>query len=136
MAQTVDLSGLVADLHDERDYIERLIAELLEADWDLATPAEGWSLKDQIWHLAYFDDAAARAFSEPDAFRAHAAAADAEVDRYPASSTSSPAIRSIAPPRNSSRSGQDSISGSGSARASASTLTLILLSNGGLFGKC
>jgi uncharacterized protein (TIGR03084 family) len=82
VAQTVDLGGLVADLRDERDYIERLIAEPPEADWDLATPAEGWSLKDQVWHLAYFDDAAARALSEPDAFRAHAAAADAEVDRY------------------------------------------------------
>jgi uncharacterized protein (TIGR03084 family) len=82
MAQPVDLSALVADLQHERAYVEGLISDLAEADWDLPTPAEGWSLKDQIWHLAYFDGAAAWSLSKPEEFRVHAADADAEVDRF------------------------------------------------------
>ena len=37
-------------------------------EWDHPTPAEGWAVRDQISHLAYFDDAARRAMVEPDEF--------------------------------------------------------------------
>src|ERR1019366_1218874 len=36
--------------------------------WDLATPAQGWAVRDQISHLAFFDDAARMAVTEPDVF--------------------------------------------------------------------
>ena len=34
-----------------------------------ATPAEGWAVRDQVSHLAWFDDAARTAATDPDAFR-------------------------------------------------------------------
>ena len=37
------------------------------------TPAPGWSIHDQVTHLAYFDETAALAATDPDRFRAEAA---------------------------------------------------------------
>ena len=37
-------------------------------EWDLATPAEGWAVRDQISHLAFFDDAGRTAMVEPETF--------------------------------------------------------------------
>src|SRR5262249_38259815 len=47
-----------------------LVAGLDEAGWQRATPAEGWTIADQIAHLAYFDDAAMQSATDPDEFRA------------------------------------------------------------------
>jgi len=47
-----------------------LLVGLPDADWELATPAEGWAVRDQISHLAYFDDAAVRSATDPDGFQA------------------------------------------------------------------
>lgn len=70
----VDLPALVADLGDETDDLLGLV-EPLDADgWELPTPAAGWRIRDQIAHLAYFDDAAVQALVDPDGFRAAAAA--------------------------------------------------------------
>ncbi len=55
-AEYEDLRGLVSDLSDDSQ------------EWDLPTPAEGWAVRDQISHLAYFDDAARMAMVEPDDF--------------------------------------------------------------------
>ena len=55
-AETADLRGLLVDLD--------------EAAWRTPTPAEGWSVLDQVTHLAFFDDAARRAAVEAEAFRA------------------------------------------------------------------
>ncbi|MFE0154417.1 TIGR03084 family metal-binding protein [Nonomuraea sp. NPDC059007] len=63
---------LAADLRDESASLEALLAPLSPAQWELATPAEGWAIRDQISHLAYFDDAAVSAVNDPDAFRASA----------------------------------------------------------------
>lgn len=52
---------LLADLRVES---ERLIAQLTGLDlvqWDLPTPAPGWAVRDQVTHLAYFDDATVNA---------------------------------------------------------------------------
>ena len=43
------------------------------ADWARATPAAGWSVQDQVNHLAWFDEAAALAVTDPAEFRAGAA---------------------------------------------------------------
>ena len=37
-------------------------------EWDLPTPADGWAVRDQISHLAYFDDGGRMAMVDPDAF--------------------------------------------------------------------
>jgi uncharacterized protein (TIGR03084 family) len=45
------------------------VADLDEAGWNTMTPAEGWNIKDQIRHLAYFDDRAKLAATDPEAFK-------------------------------------------------------------------
>ena len=46
------------------------MAPLEEAGWDRPTPADGWAVRDQMSHLAYFDDAAVSAMTDPTAFAA------------------------------------------------------------------
>jgi uncharacterized protein (TIGR03084 family) len=69
----VDLPGLLADLAAETQVTEDLLVPLGAAAWDRATPAPGWAVRDQVSHLAYFDDAATLAAADPDRFRADAA---------------------------------------------------------------
>jgi uncharacterized protein (TIGR03084 family) len=64
------LAGLLADLDDEYSEARSLVASLGPDDpvWDRATPAEGWAVRDQVSHLAFFDEAALTALVDPDAF--------------------------------------------------------------------
>ena len=66
----VSMAVLADDLAAESAELRGLIAGLDEAGWRRATPAEGWSVGDQVSHLAYFDDVAVRSAVDPDAFRA------------------------------------------------------------------
>ena len=70
------LSALVGELDAEYHDLRTVVAALPADDpaWDTPTPAEGWAVRDQISHLAFFDDAARRAVLEPDRFAAEAAA--------------------------------------------------------------
>src|SRR5918992_5646677 len=70
----VSMAELVADLRAETRDLEGLLAPLRPARWDTPTPAPGWAIRDQVSHLAWFDDAAVRAVTAPDDFRAEAAA--------------------------------------------------------------
>lgn len=74
------LDGVVADLEEEHGDLDRLVAGLDEAGWDTPTPAAGWAVRDQISHLAFFDDAAVMAMADPDSFSAMAEAAMASED--------------------------------------------------------
>jgi uncharacterized protein (TIGR03084 family) len=38
------------------------------ADWNLQTPAQGWTIRDQVTHLAFFDDATLLALTDPAGF--------------------------------------------------------------------
>jgi uncharacterized protein (TIGR03084 family) len=64
------LSDLLADLDAEYDALRSVVIGLADDDarWDLDTPAEGWAIRDQVSHLAYFDDAGRLAMVDPDAF--------------------------------------------------------------------
>lgn len=59
-----------------------------DATWARPTPAVGWTIRDQIAHLAYFDEAAALAVRDPVGFRLEAdellAGGDDFVDRISA----------------------------------------------------
>lgn len=70
----VTLDQLLGDLVDEHDDLDRLVSDLGDADWDRPTPAPGWAVRDQISHLAFFDEAAVLAMSDPEAFEARARA--------------------------------------------------------------
>jgi uncharacterized protein (TIGR03084 family) len=59
---------LLVELEAEHLDLDALVAPLDERDWDRPTPAAGWAIRDQISHLAFFDDAARLAMTEPAAF--------------------------------------------------------------------
>jgi uncharacterized protein (TIGR03084 family) len=71
------LPELLADLEDEFADLRRMVAPLAARapEWDRATPAEGWAVRDQISHLAFFDDAGRMAMVAPDEFAQGAALA-------------------------------------------------------------
>lgn len=46
------------------------MAPLDAAQWETPTPAEGWAVRDQVGHLAYFDGEARRAIVDPEGFTA------------------------------------------------------------------
>jgi uncharacterized protein (TIGR03084 family) len=68
----VSLQALLDDLSDETTTLESILNDLRPAQWSLATPAEGWSIGDQVTHLAYFDEAATLAAMDEDGFRRQA----------------------------------------------------------------
>jgi uncharacterized protein (TIGR03084 family) len=66
----VDMRGLADDLTAETAALRAMLAGLGEHDWRLPTPADGWSIADQVSHLAFFDDAAVQSATDPEAFAA------------------------------------------------------------------
>jgi uncharacterized protein (TIGR03084 family) len=62
------LDDLLTDLEAEHRDLDALVAPLDDAGWDLGTPAAGWAVRDQVSHLAYFDDAAVSAMTDPITF--------------------------------------------------------------------
>jgi uncharacterized protein (TIGR03084 family) len=65
-----DVQEIAADLRAEQESLDAIVADLSAEQWGTPTPAEGWTVADQIGHLTYFDHAAATAVVDPDAFRA------------------------------------------------------------------
>lgn len=68
-----DIHALLADLAAETGVLRDMLVPLDDAGWDTATPADGWTVRDQVCHLAYFDEAATLAAADPPRFRAGAA---------------------------------------------------------------
>jgi uncharacterized protein (TIGR03084 family) len=68
---------LLEDLAAERQALGTVLARLTDAQWDLPTHAPGWLVRDQVAHLAHFDEKATLAIVDADAFRADVAAARA-----------------------------------------------------------
>jgi uncharacterized protein (TIGR03084 family) len=68
------LPELLADLDQEFADLRRLVAPLSAhaPEWDRPTPADGWAVRDQISHLAFFDEAGRQALVDPEAFVAAA----------------------------------------------------------------
>jgi uncharacterized protein (TIGR03084 family) len=64
------LAELLADLDDEYADCRGLVGSLATGapEWDWPTPAHGWAVRDQVSHLAYFDDAGRLAIVAPDEF--------------------------------------------------------------------
>src|SRR5215207_5556429 len=50
---------LLGDLRAERGVIEALLASLPDDEWDVESPAGGWTLRDCVVHLCETDDSAA-----------------------------------------------------------------------------
>ena len=66
------MDGICDDLSAETADLLRILIPLSPAQWDSATPAAGWSIRDTISHLAYFDETGNLAATDPEAFAASA----------------------------------------------------------------
>jgi uncharacterized protein (TIGR03084 family) len=62
------VQSVVADLRAETTAIVSVLKDLRPSNWDASTPADGWTIRDQVTHLAFFDDATLLALEEPAAF--------------------------------------------------------------------
>jgi uncharacterized protein (TIGR03084 family) len=68
-----DLGVLIDDLAAETAGLWQILAPLTGADWRRATPAPGWTIGDQVSHLAYFDQVAVTSATDPARFTAEVA---------------------------------------------------------------
>jgi uncharacterized protein (TIGR03084 family) len=64
-----DLDRIRADLTREHEQLDDLVAPLDEDAWSTPTPAEGWDIQDQVGHIAFFDEQATLAVSDPAGFQ-------------------------------------------------------------------
>ena len=78
----MNVGALCDDLLDERAELLVLLAPLDEDAWRTPTPAPGWTILDQITHLAFFDDRCRLAIVAPEEFVAERAHALADVDGF------------------------------------------------------
>ena len=69
-----DMGALTADLAAETADLTAILAPLARSQWDLPTPAAGWAVRDQVSHLAYFDETAVVSALDPERFTREAAA--------------------------------------------------------------
>ena len=58
------LLAVLADLEDEGDWLESVVAHLPEDAWRTPTPAEGWDVATSIAHLAWTDEVAVAAATD------------------------------------------------------------------------
>jgi uncharacterized protein (TIGR03084 family) len=68
----VDMGALTADLAAESAELYEVLSVLDEQDWHRDTPAAGWTVRDQVTHLAYFDETATLSATDADRFRTEA----------------------------------------------------------------
>ena len=68
LLNNVVMDAICDDLAGEHDALDAVVAELTEAQWSLPTPAAGWAIRDQVSHLWFFDQRAALALRNPEAF--------------------------------------------------------------------
>lgn len=74
--------AVVADLEAESAQLDTLVAGLDDAGWATPTPAPGWTIAHQIAHLAWTDEVAAIAATDPDRFGALLSEAASSVATY------------------------------------------------------
>lgn len=66
------MQAICDDLAAETDDLLRVLRPLSDDAWDLLTPADGWTVRDSVSHLAFFDETGRLAAADPDAFVASA----------------------------------------------------------------
>ncbi len=65
-----DLNDLCHDLAEEQASLDGLLEPLDAQGWSRATPASGWTLRDQVAHLYFGDNRARLTAADPAAFKA------------------------------------------------------------------
>lgn len=69
-----DPRPLLADLVGETQALTGILDALPASEWRMPTPAVGWTIGDQVSHLAYFDETTLLSLTDPHRFRRAAAA--------------------------------------------------------------
>jgi uncharacterized protein (TIGR03084 family) len=64
------MEQMCVDLAAEHAALDQLVASLTEPGWSTPTPADEWSIRDQLSHLWFFDQRALLALTDPEGFRA------------------------------------------------------------------
>ena len=77
-----ELSAVLADLTAECADLDAIVSDLPAADWARLTPSAGWTIAHQIAHLAWTDDAAYLAATDPDGFQTELQKAIATIDTF------------------------------------------------------
>jgi uncharacterized protein (TIGR03084 family) len=67
------MKSICDDLVAEHAALEEIVSELEDSAFDRLTPAAGWSVRDQISHVWFFDQRALLALTDPEAFAVDAA---------------------------------------------------------------
>ncbi|MEY4175383.1 MAG: hypothetical protein RI900_2548 [Actinomycetota bacterium] len=62
------MHAICDDLLLEHADLDSVVSSISEDDWSSATPAAGWSVRDQISHLWFFDVRALMALTDPEEF--------------------------------------------------------------------
>ena len=65
---TEQADQIAADLAGLQEQLDGLLTPLDEEGWATPTPSVGWTVRDQISHLAFFEDSARLAVTDPDRF--------------------------------------------------------------------
>ena len=63
-------ASVLTDLASEHAALDAVVGLLRAEAWSIPTPAEGWDVRDQVWHLTFFDTQAVLAVDDPGAFTA------------------------------------------------------------------
>jgi uncharacterized protein (TIGR03084 family) len=79
-AQT--MTAVLADLRQQETELDELVGPLGPQDWDTASAAPGWTVKDQVFHISYFNHVAADVIISSEGFRTALPGILADPDRY------------------------------------------------------
>ena len=64
------MRDLIEDLRAEQEDLDRILAGLDDRAWETVTPAEPWTIRDTVSHLAFFDERELQAIRDPAGFAA------------------------------------------------------------------
>ncbi|MGI8662976.1 MAG: TIGR03084 family metal-binding protein [Acidimicrobiales bacterium] len=81
-AAAQDVHSLLEELEAEHKALDAVVEPLDDAAWDVLTPASPWLVRDQIGHLAFFDDRGRLAAADPAAFTVERDAALADFPAF------------------------------------------------------
>ncbi len=52
------MKAICTDMAAEQQALDAIFADLDEPGWNIVTPADGWDIREQIRHLAYYENRA------------------------------------------------------------------------------
>jgi len=65
------MKALMNDLAAEQNSLDSMVATIADEKWKAITPFAGWTIQDEISHVAFFDYAGRLAATDSDAFAKH-----------------------------------------------------------------